>query len=549
MNFNSKVALASLAVILYFPTIFFGWVYLDDYLIVQEAGFYSKLENVPASFTRSVWHPSSGTYQYYRPASISVYILDAWISKTVTGDVLPWAFHLTNVLLQAAVTVLLFILFRAVGARTALATTAALALIVHPTTAGTVSWISGQNELLLMIWILMAFVALIQAAKSPSIPISRSTRWFVVHGICFLLALLTKENALVLPILGALYLMLLSRPWRWRTWVSAFTTWALVITVWIVMVRQGVSQPTPSLEEMFRGIAHGLPFVLVYLGKFFFPFTLTTLPTPEDTAWYIWSIGGLAMVTYLLALILKGRRQPLLLLAGAWYLGFLLPTFANMDPETKMSFILRADRGYLASVGIVLALSQADWAEIFVRVNKKYMFAAVLSMLAVVNMIHQFNYKSGMSFYQSAVRGSPRSAFAHAHLADMYLSEKSWKEAIEHYSRAIELNDREPNAHNNLGVAYMRTNELTLAAEEFRKELAHYPRNILALNNLGLIHIQKGDHEKAESVLRQAVEINPSYRDAWAGLVHVYTFLRQDQKRADAEKMLEHAEMDMSRGL
>lgn len=544
MKFYPRLTLALIAFLLYAPTLFFEYVYMDDYLMVQETAFYSKIENIPKSFSRSVWHPTGTEYNYYRPASTSVYILGAWASTLISKDILPWIFHLTNVLLQVAVVLLLFLLLKAFGSSRNAAFTAALVLIIHPASAGTLGWIPGQNELLLAVAVIGGFLCYVHALKSKI--------WFVAHGFCFLLGMLTKENAAGLPILCAMYLLFSAERGRWSLWLFSIFSWGASVALWLLMLSQGSGGSPPQAGGALQGMWHGLPYILIYLGQLFMPFGLSTLPTPQDTPVYFWIAGGLGAALVLGLTFWKLRERPLVLIGVAWFGGFLLPTFANMLPQLKDTFILRSDRAYLASVGILIVFTQVReerWRMIFAPWPARAALLLTTLVLLGLNLQHQFRFQTGMAFYQSGVEGSPRSAFARTHLGDMYLYAKDIPGAIEQYLAAIAINPYEPQAHNNLGVAYMRAGDMDKAAEMYVKELAFNPNNLLTWSNLGSIYLQKGDHANAEVAFKRAVQLNPAYKDAWAGLYKIYEFQKRDVERLEALKNLQKAEMDMSRGI
>jgi Flp pilus assembly protein TadD len=223
-----------------------------------------------------------------------------------------------------------------------------------------------------------------------------------------------------------------------------------------------------------------------------------------------------------------------------------------MLPELKDTFILRSDRAYLASIGILIVFLQIPgekWSALFAKVPARIALAVLAAAAIGLNLQHQYHFSSGMAFYQSGIAGSPRSPFAHTHLGDMYLYVKDIPSAIKEYQAAIALNDFEPQAHNNLGVAYMRSGDMDKAAAEYTKELSFNPRNLLSWSNLGSIYLQRGDHANAETAFRKAVELNPAYKDAWLGLYKIYDFQKKYDKRAEAERALKEAEMDMSRGI
>ncbi len=509
--------------------------------MVQETPFYSKIENIPKSFLRSVWHPTGDSYNYYRPVSTSGYILGAWISTLIHNDIRPWIFHLTNMLLQMGVVILLFSLLLRFGARRNVAFFGALALIVHPMSAGTLAWIPGQNELLLALCVVGGFLAFMRALEDP--------RWFLLHGFYFLVGALTKENVVGLPILCAMFLAFSEQRKQLLPWLFALVTWGTTIGIWLFMVNMGGSGAPPAAGSALQGLMHGLPFILIYLGQLTLPLGLSTLPIPMDVHLHFWIAGSMAAVASIALAVWRFRVRPLVIIGLCWFGGFLWPTFANMTPDLKDLFILRTDRSYLASIGLILVVLQLPWETWFVRRSVRVGGGLLAIVLIALNLQHQFNFSSGMNYYQSAVAGSPRSSFAHTHLGDMYLYVKDIPRAIQQYQRAIELNYYEPQVHNNLGVAYMRSGNIEKAAEEYLKELSFNPNNLLTWSNLGSIYLQKGDHANAEIAFRKAVQINPAYKDAWLGLYKIYDFQKRFDKRDEAKRYLDRAEIDMSRGI
>lgn len=534
------LSLLLLTLIVYFPTLFFQYVYLDDYLMVQEPGFHNNLKNIPGSFFRSIWpYSSSSTYQYYRPVSISLYILGTWISQQISSETLPWIFHLTNIALQISVVALFFEFLLLMGASISFAGIASVLFIVHPALAGTICWIPGQNELLLAVFILSAFMALIKYVKTSK------NKWLYFHILFYWLAILTKENGIILPILAVIYLLSVRYPLQ-RIY-KILAGWILAIGAWFSMLKLGAGLNNPVTENVLSSIIEHLHYSLVYLGKIFVPYPLTTLPTFHDTSYFIIGAGALALLFFAILFFVK-KNKWLTLLGIAWFFGFLLPTFSAASSQGAMNFILREDRIYLASIGVWIVFLQASWPKQFLK-SKATIIGIIAFVFLNINYIHQQNYSSGIAFYSDAAKGSPNLAFAHAHLGDMHLTAKEFEPALQSYKKAIMLNPYEPQAHNNLGVAYMRMGRIDLAIKEFETELTFYPKNILALFNLGSLRLQRNQLAEAEVLFRRAVKVNPVYTDAWQGLGAIYTIQNNEKGLEEVKKGLAQSEWDMSKGL
>ena len=84
-----------------------------------------------------------GGTTFYRPMTLVTYRLDFFL-----WGLLPWGFHLTNLLLFGGILALFYACVLAVFPRPALAALAVLIVAVHPAQADAVAWITGRSHLL-----------------------------------------------------------------------------------------------------------------------------------------------------------------------------------------------------------------------------------------------------------------------------------------------------------------------------------------------------------------------------------------------------------------
>ena len=513
-------------------------MYLDDYLFVEQSPFYANPASLMTAFLRPVW--TNGTY--YRPVSTVFYVLAGWVSSRVSGQVSAWAFHGVNVILLAAFALALVAFLRkAFELSREAAILATLLFLLHPAMTGTVAWVCGQNELLLGIWALSAMIALALALPREG-PERRKAGWLAAHAGFVWLALLTKENAIALPALGALYVLAARARRPLGDWAALALAWAAALAAWHAMLKLGAHQSLPvNWADARESGLNGLPALLIYLGRLALPLApLSVLPTIADTGLAIWLAGALGSLALFAALVLlKERRLKLSLFGLAWFLAFLVPTFyragaANDDPLTAYANIVyREDRAFVAAAGLLVVLLQLP-----LRLEWKRATALAL-VLATLGLRHELAYRDGMSFYRSAAATSPGLAFAHAHLGDMEIAAHDYPQAIAEYTEAIRLHGNETNAHNNLGVVYLRQGDLDRAQTEFLIELGQDPKSVLSLTNLGYVLLARGQYPAAEKALTQATAVDPSYSFAWEGLVKLYTLTKDSQRLLAAQKALE----------
>jgi protein O-mannosyl-transferase len=199
---------------LYAPTLRHGFVWDDHDFIEANPAVRSPglLGRVPAllglGFTSSPFDLTAGPY--YRPLVVLSLAVDSRL-----GGGRPFAFHLTNLALNAAAVLLVHELLRRMRCGEPWAFLGALLFAVHPVHVESVAWIVGRTDVLATVWFLVAWLAFrtVAEADRAGVPSAGGRRavapapaplaWWtpVLAPAAFSLAALSKEFALVLPLL------------------------------------------------------------------------------------------------------------------------------------------------------------------------------------------------------------------------------------------------------------------------------------------------------------------------------------------------------------
>ena len=187
-----------LAVLPYVNTLQNGFVY-DDNNEVLTNPFIRSFSHVGDIFsTRILAHLGArGATNYYRPISILGFL----ICYKLFG-LLPYGFHLANVVLHALIVCLLFGLSRRLFRDDWLAFAAAAIFALHPIHTESVAWVSGVTDLDLALFYLCAFWFFVASARPNG---GRSERMQLGMVVSFILALLSKEQAVTLPLTATIY--------------------------------------------------------------------------------------------------------------------------------------------------------------------------------------------------------------------------------------------------------------------------------------------------------------------------------------------------------
>ena len=378
---------------------------------------------------------------YYRPVQGLVY----FFTYRLFGLSEP-AYHSVNILLHAANACLMYRLGCRLGFYPRAAFAAALLWGVHPLWIEAVAVVSGTSDLLVVFFFLTGLLALLPDFKKQKL-------WISIP--CFILALCSKESAVVFPALATVTLFLVNKErLRPATYIRTWPLWLLGLAYlagWIMC---------PVLNNDFTGYAAKDSHYIEDYEHNFINRVLTSLATLPSYLWLMstpaklriaswdfpifntllsWPVfGGITIVAASLAQVIRGRFLPL-----TW--GLLWFAFA-LSPYTG---ILRPVDGqlfehwiYLPAIGLFLGVSQtiAVWLD-----NKKAapLAAGLLALATLVLGVRTYQQNeilhTSRSFFEYINNENP-SVWSHYQLGVAYFGEKEYEKAAEQW-RAVEAGD------------------------------------------------------------------------------------------------------------
>ncbi len=164
-----------------------GYLLADDYTVVGSfwgKGFRYLLGLLTSDEIGGVWKE-----QFIRPMRPWSLALDGWI-----WGLDPRGFHLTNLLLHTATSVLIAVLVLRLGGRVLSAWLGSLLFLLHPFNAEVATWVSGRDESLACAGILGALLCQITAQSG-----GRRRLSLGLSCALFTVSMFAKEYALLLP--------------------------------------------------------------------------------------------------------------------------------------------------------------------------------------------------------------------------------------------------------------------------------------------------------------------------------------------------------------
>jgi predicted membrane-bound mannosyltransferase len=187
----------------------------------------------------------------------------------------------------------------------------------HPAIVQAVAWIPGRNDSLLALFIILSFYFFIKYTENAK------SGYLFGYLFCFVLALLTKETAIVLPFFYFLFLLYKKR--NVKQIVVSIIILSLIILIYFFYRKYVLSgQYIATFKEMFTNFYKALlPATPKYIANIFFPIKLSVFPAMLKVNYLLCTASFLSFV--LLFIKLKLYDLKIFLLGIFWFFFFLFP--------------------------------------------------------------------------------------------------------------------------------------------------------------------------------------------------------------------------------
>ncbi len=511
--------LVILPVIIYFPAIHGKFVLDDDVLITN-----NDLVSAPGGLAR-IWLGTDSPD--YWPLTNTSFWLEwrLWGPRTL-------GYHASNIALHVISALLIWIALSRLSIPGAF--WAALLFAVHPVNVESVAWIAQRKNLLAIVFFLSAIICFVESERGCVANEShddkrgssggRSFMWYLISLVCFILAMLSKGSAAVLPVV-LLLLMWWQRTVTRRNLVLLLPFFGIAVAlallnIWFQTHGSGQVFRTATLTQ--RALGAGAV-VWFYLGKALLPVNLSFI-YPQwriDVRQFEWSLP-LVMALFG-GMILWTRRnsrfgQPLFI-AATYFCVTLLPVLGFVDVGF-MQYSLVADHyDHLGLIGIS-ALAAAAWSNWICHANRPGRITAIAVAVAVVLTLGLESFRQSelyagpIPLYKSALVHNPRCAMLYNNLGTAFNQEGQSEAAIRTLQQAIKLDPNFAEAENDLGIAFADAGRPADAMLHFKRALELKPAYPKANFNLGMVDAQVGRLDDAIEQYRLALESEPEYADA-----------------------------------
>jgi protein O-mannosyl-transferase len=479
----------------------------------------------------------------YQPLRLLSYAID----YRLWGDK-PFGYHVVNLLLHCAATVLLFLALRLIlcelrkdgDGNDQIALFAAALFAIHPVNVESVAWVASRKYGLLATFGFGAFYCFLRAVRSSQIP------WLVGAAIGVILAALSSPFAIVLP---PLFLFTdfaagkLRERWRWHLPILiVFVIFAIVFSRILVSGSVENQRAVRARDPVPVLIGSGGHVLATFARNLVLPFWLNNkysdnprLPWQPSAAFGL--LMAIALITWGVREWRRGNTLP------GYCLGWFAIAWAPVSNLIPISARIADRYLYLPAVGlflgVALLLARANWP-----VRRLWTVQGVIvAIFAITSMARNRVWRDSLSLWQDSVSKSPTNPVPAGNLGHAYLLLGDHDNARVHLSRAVSINPGIPSNRANLGHVLLVTGDFANSAIHFAAALETWPEDAGIRNNFGSALFQMGkqaaaqeqflisrsidagipethanlakaDPENAISHLQQAIACNPAYADA-----------------------------------
>jgi protein O-mannosyl-transferase len=460
----------------------------DEYILVLDNPGVQHPENLRAFFSDKFWTGKARGI-FYRPLITASYALDWRLWKTN-----PLGYHMFNLAFCLGAVVLFFGLARKFTPGSALLAAAVFAF--HPLHSEAVAWIPGRTDLLAGFFMLGAWLLWMKADGPSQV---KRIMLYVATAICTLLALMSKEIAIILPVL-----FFITDWWRSekgsgitspvKNKMAGYLLLGAVLAFYLWLRHSALSGPGPEPARPFMSGA-ALWEKPLFISRVWLEYLwLMVFPHPlRMDAYYtlkfatgsypvrLCLVSGLFWVLAIIWMALGLARRNIMALLLLFWLVSLAPVSHLIPFPTAMAVRFAfAPTIFFALAAGVLISGVSKTSPALARVAG----AAVVVFLFILSMSANANYQDRFKYLRNVVKDAPE-----------------WDAG-----------------HNQLGLAAFDRGWLDYADREFRWAINISPNYPEAMLNLSRLKLKTGDAQGAIDLLQKTISLNPDYDAAYYNL-------------------------------
>jgi protein O-mannosyl-transferase len=419
----------------------------------------------------------------------SFYLPLTWLSLMLDATLFgvgPFGFHLTNVLLHVASTLLLFQFLRTATGSLGRAFLVAALFSIHPLRVESVAWVTERKDALFLFFGMLALCAYARYARTAQ------PGWYVATLLLTAASLLAKATLMTFP---ALLLLLDFWPLRrtatvrWPRLLLEKIPFALLSAAMIIVTSTALKMTHGAISlPLDQRLANALLSCFLYLRDTFYfgglsilyPLHLVSVSDAIPAALVLLLLTAAVVI---IAVKLPSHGRPALV-GWLWFLGTLAPALGFIQSGAQS----RGDRfTYFPSIGLFIALIY-PWPDRLVNAPARAFYrniavGAAIFLCVAYTCLQLSLWRSPAYLYLAGAERTANNWVLLTNAGDALQQQGDLEKAEKAYLASLQINPGFPQTHNNYAMLLVTQRRNAEALEQFRRSLELNPTDPQARAN------------------------------------------------------------------
>lgn len=532
--FHVILVLTALGLLAYANAVNHPFVH-DDVVFIQQNPHLADLD------LKNIFFQTSGPKnelplinKYYRPL---LELINRVLYRIVGLN--PHGFHFFNVLLHIANSFLVYIIIRFIVDNKGFSLVTAILFLLHPVQNEAVACIAGISNLIFTFLCLMGFYAYLVSVHSAEG--KKRAPLYGVSLILFFLALLAKEQTVILPVLIIAYeLCFMAEPFKkvfkkyWLYIGGFFIVLAGYFVLRKILFGFTLLRPADNQGELWIRMLAIPRSLLVYFGLMFFPHDLHYYRSQDILLPFLWPLLVLLLIVSAVIFLVYRTPKPQktwMIFGLAWFMLSLAPTLNIIPLINEYSTIFTAEHFlYFPLIGMILFTIGAChyWVGQWTRKTVSIGIIAIgaISIIFIGFNIKQNTYWRGeIPLFERTLQFQKDFGRVRFLLAKAYSTAGRYEDAVREDRKALAIMkgyeqkvQKEEirkfytgfikGIHYHLGYCLDILGDRKGALAEFKNALALAPKNGMAHYSVGLSYLKLGDLQNAITYFEKSLKLN-----------------------------------------
>lgn len=389
----------------------------------------------------------------------------------------PKAFHILNVITHSINCILVFLLLLLLFQHQGNAFIGALLFLLHPLQVESVAWISEFRGLYSTLFSLASLLVLfrhLNKSEKISLRMLVFSKAFLLSSLLFVLALLSKPSAVVLPFVAGIL--------TWCFYKEKFKAVILSLSIWLVIALPVLvitmrSQPNEILYSgitLFQRLIIAGDTLFFYFAKLLIPCPLVACYgyTPDAISQsFFSSFSTLLYIAAAVCFFVKRKQFPLLFSGFAIITVYILPV-SGIIPFEYQKHSTVADRYmYFGMLGTALWIPTIrDFTKKHPRIE--YVIAAILPVYFILTILQMSTWKNEFTVWDNTLKYYQNSPKVYYNRGVEYSKMKRYNDAISDYTQSLLLQPGYLDVLFNRANAYENTGNTNAAFADYNSYLS-----------------------------------------------------------------------------